>query len=125
MLKAARLLLPQREASISPLHGERDYGNIHHMAEARLIYHDKARLENGSIVEMKIWKLPGATPERPHGLKYSLYFGRGGRRIVGYDNERGKGDHRHIGDREEPYRFVDVPTLIADFLADVRERIAA
>jgi hypothetical protein len=38
---------------------------------------------------------------------------------VGYDNEAGKGDHRHLGLREEPYMFTTVEALIADFLADV------
>ncbi len=36
-----------------------------------------------------------------------------------YDNERGKGDHRHLGDLETPYAFVDIESLVADFLADV------
>ncbi|CAO3426468.1 hypothetical protein [Azospirillum endophyticum] len=40
--------------------------------------------------------------------------------MVGYDNERGKGDHRHYGLREEPYRFTSPEKLITDFLADVR-----
>ena len=57
----------------------------------------------GGIVEMVIWRLPGKEPDRPHGLKYRLYFGRDGKRLVGYDNERGKGDHRHYGSVEEPY----------------------
>ena len=57
--------------------------------------------------------------ERPHGLKYSLFFGRDGRRIVAYDNERGKGDHKHIEGRESRYRFVSVEQLVADFLIDV------
>lgn len=38
-----------------------------------------------------------------------------------YDNERGKGDHRHLGDTEEPYGFIDVPTLLRDFWHDVSE----
>jgi Family of unknown function (DUF6516) len=89
------------------------------MAKAALIYHDKAALPEGGTVEMTIWALPEATPERPHGLKYSLYYGRDGERIVGYDNETGKGDHRHLRDREETYRFSTVEQLIADFQADV------
>jgi hypothetical protein len=52
-------------------------------------------------------------------LKYSLFFGRDGVRIVGYDNERGKGDHKHLGVMETRYRFVSVEKLVADFLADV------
>ena len=43
-----------------------------------------------------------------------------GQRVVGYDNERGKGDHKHVGDREEPYRFVNPQQLMIDFMADVR-----
>jgi hypothetical protein len=39
---------------------------------------------------------------------------------VGYDNERGKGDHRHIEGSQQPYAFTTVERLIADFLADVR-----
>ena len=41
--------------------------------------------------------------------------------MVSYDNERGKGDHRHRGDLEEPYTFTTVEQLVADFLADVRK----
>lgn len=40
--------------------------------------------------------------------------------MVLYDNERGKGDHRHYLEHEESYVFENVETLIADFLADVR-----
>lgn len=87
--------------------------------KAQRIFYDKAVLADGSIVEMTIWQLPRASAERPHGLKYSLFFGRDGQRIVGYDNERGKGDHKHIGDREAWYCFVSVEQLVADFLADV------
>jgi hypothetical protein len=89
------------------------------MAKAVLLYHDKADWPDGSIVEMTMWRLPKASEERPHGLKYSLFYGRN--RIVGYDNELGKGDHRHYRDAEQPYAFTGVETLIADFVADVRK----
>ena len=90
------------------------------MANAVLIYRDKAVLPDGAIVEMTIWRLPEQTRERQHGLKYSLFYGRAGERIVGYDNEAGKGDHRHYRDREESYAFTNVETLVADFFADLR-----
>jgi Family of unknown function (DUF6516) len=89
------------------------------MADAVLIYHDKAEWPDGHIVEMTIWRLPQRSAERPHGLKYSLFYGRPGERIIGYDNEAGKGDHRHFRDSEISYVFVDVESLIADFIADV------
>ena len=54
-----------------------------------------------------------------HNYKYRLYCGRGGECMVRYDNERGKGDHKHIGGREIPYSFVSFQHLMADFLADI------
>ena len=90
------------------------------MAKAILLFHDKAQYPDGAILEMTIWQIPLSTAERPHGLKYSLYYGRGGERIIGYDNETGKGDHRHYRDHEEPYDFSGPEQLIADFLADVK-----
>lgn len=90
------------------------------MPPATLIYQAKQLLVSGAIVQVRIWRLPGASTERPHGLKYSLFYGRAGERIVGYDNEAGKGDHRHYRDGEEPYVFSTLERLIADFEADVR-----
>ena len=60
---------------------------------------------------------------RPHGLKYSLFFGRAGERIIGYDNEKGKGDHRHYRSQEEPYRFSSLEQLIRDFENDVEREM--
>ena len=90
--------------------------------KAKRIFYDKAVLADGAIVEMTIWELPQAAAERQHALKYSLFYGRDGQRLVGYDNERGKGDHKHIGAVETRYKFVSIEQLAADFLADV-ERI--
>jgi len=87
--------------------------------KAKQIFYDKVVLPDNSIVEMIIWQLPKPSPERPHGLKYSLFYGYDGLRIVGYDNERGKGDHKHFGEVESQYRFVSVEKLVADFLIDV------
>ncbi len=58
-----------------------------------------------------------------HGLKYSLFYGRPGERIVGYDNASGKGDHRHHKGRERPYRFTTFEKLLADFWRDVNQEI--
>ena len=75
---------------------------------------------DGSILEMTIWKVPISVEGSTHLLKYSLFYGRAGERIIGYDNERGKGDHRHIKGREEPYVFSTPEALISDFLAEVK-----
>ena len=68
---------------------------------------------------MVVWRVPEQVPPSDHAFKYRLAFVRAGKRVVGYDNERGKGDHKHVGGRETTYRFVDVDTLLADFLRDV------
>jgi hypothetical protein len=74
---------------------------------------------NGSIVQMRVWEVPVPVLGSAHRFKYSLYYGRNGVRLVGYDNERGKGDHKHIDGVEYPYEFVSVEKLVSDFLADV------
>lgn len=93
------------------------------MADAALILDRKLLMDGGWIIQMKVWRLPMPTEERPHGLKYSLFFGRIGERVIGYDNEAGKGDHRHYRDREESYVFVSLEQMIRDFQADIRKEM--
>ena len=57
---------------------------------------------------------------RGHATVKLVFYGYPGRRVVGYDNERGKGDHRHLEEREEAYSFSTVEILVLDFLSDVR-----
>jgi hypothetical protein len=90
------------------------------MAGAELLLHRKRHYENGGVLEMKLWRVHRSVRGSGHLLKYSLFYGEAGHRLIGYDNEAGKGDHRHYGDREEAYEFSTVPQLMADFLADVR-----
>ena len=92
------------------------------MAKAKLIYRSKLIYPDGAIREMVIWQLPKKTLERPHGLKYRLYYGdSNGNCLVRYDNETGKGDHRHLKNREEPYNFTTVEKLVADFQRDINK----
>ena len=88
--------------------------------KATLAFYDKQVLPDGAIIEMKIWKTAAPLRGSTHALKYSLHYGKDNKRLVGYDNERGKGDHRHIEALQERYMFTSVEQLIADFLADVR-----
>ena len=75
--------------------------------------------DDGSIVEIVIWELPEPLLPSSHLYKYRLYFGAAGVDRVRYDNERGKGDHRHIGEREEEYSFSTLEELLEDFQRDV------
>lgn len=71
---------------------------------------------------MVIWKPPAPDPDRPDGYKCRLVYIRDGQRVIGYDNERGKGDHRHDRKEERPYLFTTVAQLLADFRADVQRK---
>jgi len=66
-----------------------------------------------------VWRVPRAIHPCTHPFKYRLYFGAGGVCRVRYDNEQGKGDHRHAGESEEPYHFESLEQLLADFQRDV------
>jgi hypothetical protein len=88
--------------------------------KAVLIHQFKQAYGKGRI-EGVIWRVPEPVPPTRHGYKYRLVYIENGIRLVGYDNERGKGDHRHVGSREMSYRFVDMSTLLKDFLKDVEE----
>lgn len=87
---------------------------------AELLYREK-RTYAGGIIEMVVWRVPDPVPPSEHPFKYRLVFVRDGKRRVGYDNERGKGDHRHIGKSEMPYTFEDENQLLEDFWQDVME----
>jgi hypothetical protein len=87
--------------------------------DAELVIADKVVFDDGAIQEMVIWRVPSPPLSSSHGFKYRLFYGYAGRRLIGYDNERGKGDHRHVEGREEPYEFRGWEALIDDFLADI------
>ena len=86
--------------------------------KANLIYRDKQEYGNG-FVEVVIWHVPKPVPPSEHPFKYSLVYIVDGQRVVGYDNERGKGDHKHLGDQEYAYNWVSPDQLMKDFLTDV------
>lgn len=88
--------------------------------KAELLFHQRIDYDDGTIVEMVLWRVLSPVPPSVHGLKYSLFYGRRGIREVGYDNERGKGDHRHFQGAETAYAFAGVERLVADFWSDVR-----
>ncbi|MBV6415785.1 MAG: hypothetical protein CMLOHMNK_00306 [Steroidobacteraceae bacterium] len=88
-------------------------------SRSRLLLRERMEYDDGSFVEMVIWRVPVPVPGSIHEYKYRLFYGREGERLVGYDNERSKGDHRHVCGKEEPYPFRDVESLVQHFLVDV------
>ena len=88
--------------------------------KARLIARIKETYGRGAI-EGVVWEVLAPAQPSAHRIKYRLVYVVAGERVVGYDNERGEGDHKHIRGAQTPYAFKDVPTLIRDFLRDVQE----
>ncbi len=89
------------------------------MPNAKLILHRKRVFDDGSISEIKLWQVPSPVRGSAHAFRYRLFYGTAGARWIAYDNEPGKGDHRHYGAQEEDYAFSSPEQLIADFISDV------
>jgi hypothetical protein len=78
-------------------------------------------LDARTFVEIVVWRLPRAARGSTHRFKYRLVLVSDGVCVLRYDNEAGKGDHRHARDAEGPYSFVDPDALLADFWREVEE----
>ena len=72
-----------------------------------------------AFVEVVVWNIPAPVPPSTHKFKYRLAYVVRGQCVLRYDNERGKGGHRHTETAEEPYSFSTPERLMADFEADV------
>jgi hypothetical protein len=86
--------------------------------KAERLMRERRVLEVG-FIEVIVWRLPEPLSGSTHSFKYRLAYIVEGECVLRYDNESGKGDHRHIGGKETTYVFVSVDQLLDDFLADV------
>ncbi len=80
----------------------------------------RRNLTDEAFIEMVAWKVPAPVPGSDNDIKYRLALISDEICVLRYDNERGKGDHKHVGDSEARYRFIDFESLVADFMSDVR-----
>lgn len=88
--------------------------------KATLLIRERIPFREDSFAELVLWRLPSPLPGSGHSFKYRLAFVRSGVGLVRFDNEFGKGDHRHIKGRESKYAFVTPEKLIQDFLRQSR-----
>ncbi len=86
---------------------------------AELLLRERHQLYDDAFAELRIWRVPSRVRGSEHDYKYSLAYVVAGECVLRYDNEAGKGDHRHRGSREERYRFTTPARLLADFWSDV------
>lgn len=79
----------------------------------RIVYSELA------FAELVLWRLPKPLDGSLHEFKYRLAYVVRGECVLRYDNEAGKGDHRHFGGKESDYVFTSPDQLIADFQNDI------
>jgi len=88
---------------------------------AEPLMNERHVLDTDTFVEIVIWHLPRPLRGSKHRFKYRLALVNEGLCVLRYDNEVGKGDHRHLQDSEAPYTFTDAEALLADFWNDVEK----
>lgn len=87
--------------------------------KARPLLHERRVLAENAFVELVVWQVPSPVSGSEHGFKYRLAFVVDGTCRLRYDNEAGKGDHKHLGREQVPYAFTTPAQLLADFWNDV------
>lgn len=87
--------------------------------KAVLLLDERRAIDLNRFVELAVWQVPRPVRASSHLFKYRLAFVVEGNCVLRYDNETGKGDHRHVGAVESPYTFSTPEQLYADFMADV------
>jgi Family of unknown function (DUF6516) len=88
---------------------------------AEIVASERHQLGEFSFAEILIWRVPTPVRGSGHEYKYSLAYVVEQECVLRYDNEAGKGDHRHVGARQESYSFLSPAKLLADFWRDVDE----
>ena len=88
---------------------------------AELLLRTRLALSETAFVEIVIWRVPKPVRGSPHDFKYRLALVSEDVCVLRYDNEAGKGDHKHLYDREVPFDFTDLDQLQSDFWKDVTE----
>ena len=83
------------------------------LLRTRITYSEEA------FAELVMWRLPKAVEGSTHRYKYRLAYVVKGECVVRYDNEVGKGDHRHIAGSHRSYVFTTPEQLITDFERDI------
>lgn len=71
------------------------------------------------FAELVLWQVVEPVVKSKHLFKYRLAYVVKGLCVLRYDNEAGKGDHRHWNDREFEYKFTSPEKLLSDFQKDI------
>jgi Family of unknown function (DUF6516) len=94
---------------------------IDSIMKAELLIDERHVLDSRTFVEIVVWRLPRPARGSIHHFKYRLALVADGVCVLRYNNEAGKGDHRHVRNAEEPYHFSNPDVLLEDFWRDLEE----
>lgn len=107
--------------------GRRDFAAALNASYMSAPYPNKSLLKErriiseSSFLDLVIWELPEPVHGSEHNYKYGLAFVVDNEGVLRYDNEYGKGDHKHIMETEVSYSFNGLARLVDDFLYDVEQ----
>jgi len=87
--------------------------------KAVLLLRTRIAYSETAFAELVLWQVPKPMASSTHRYKYRLAYVVDGVCVVRYDNEVGKGDHRHIDGKESAYTFKTPDKLTADFQRDI------
>ena len=83
------------------------------------LFHTRVVYSEDAFAELVLWRVPTPVKGSQHEYKYRLAYIVDGFCVVRYDNEAGKGDHRHYGRKENRYAFTTPEALLSDFQRDI------
>ena len=83
------------------------------LLRTRIVFSENA------FAELVLWRVSKPVTGSAHEFKYRLAYVVDGVCVLRYDNEVGKGDHRHFAGKQTAYAFTTVDKLIADFERDI------
>lgn len=86
---------------------------------AERLLRERYQLDTNAFAELRVWRVPHPVPGSAHRYKYALAYVVAGECVLRYDNEAGKGDHKHLGTVETAYEFTTPAKLLADFWSEV------
>ncbi|CAI1000277.1 MULTISPECIES: toxin-antitoxin system TumE family protein [Serratia] len=88
---------------------------------ATLVMKRRIWLDTNSLLSLVVWDVTPSIRGSNHKYKYRLAYVVKDECLLRYDNEAGKGDHKHLGIAEIPIEFIDINKLVDDFVTEVNQ----
>lgn len=88
---------------------------------ATLVMNRRIWLDANSLLSLVVWDVTPSVRGSNHKYKYRLAYVVEGKCVLRYNNEAGKGDHKHQGAAEIPIEFIDINRLVDDFVVEVNQ----